>query len=193
MVEDGDEPEERPSLRSSLLRFALALAGVAAIGLVAGIVYGRATPERAAGTLVDAVVVQEDFQGDERVAATTSDPAPTSGDHVGEPTCGVSGDPVDADTQLASLAAGRIVLQYDPDALTDEERRDLATWVAGARSDDVLLAPNRDLLAPVMATAWTRRLPLRAPEYAFLSSFVTAYAGSGPRPEPCDGGAEDAG
>lgn len=181
----GEDDPARPSLGQSLKRFALALVAVAVIGLVAGIAYGRGTPERAAGTILDDLVVVEELQGDDRVPATTQDPAPTSGDHVGEAVCGRSEEPFDADTQLASLAAGRILVQYHPDAVTGVELEGLETWWRDGHTHDVVIAPNPRLDAPVVATAWMRRLPLRGVETSFLSTFVTAYAGTGPRPEPC--------
>lgn len=188
----GEEDAGRPSLGTALGRFGLALLAIAVIGLVAGIAYGRGTPERAAGTLLDDLVVVEDFQGDDRERADTEEPAPTSGNHVGEPVCGAFDEPLDADTQLASLAAGRVVVQYDPEAVDGPELERLVAW-HGAYADLVALAPNPALETPVVATAWTRRLPLRGVETSFLSTFVTAYAGGGPRPEPCAGEAPSAG
>lgn len=182
----GEDGPDRPSLGRSLGRFALALTAVAVIGLVAGIAYGRGTPERAAGTILEDLVVVEDFRGDDRVAADTDAPAPTSGDHLGEAVCGVSDEPLDADTQLASLAAGRVLVQYDPEELAGDDLEALLDWHAG-QPDDVVIAPNPQLGSPVVATAWTRRLPLRGVETSFLATFVTAYAGGGPRPDPCDG------
>lgn len=186
----GEEDPGRPSLGTALGRFALALLAIAVIGLVAGIAYGRGTPERAAGTLLDDLVVVEDFQGDDREPAETDEPAPTSGNHVGDAVCGASDEPLDADTQLASLAAGRVVVQYDPEAVGGSERDRLVAWHE-SYLDRVVLAPNPRLETPVVATAWTRRLPLRGVETSFLSTFVTAYAGGGPRPTPCDGGIGD--
>lgn len=183
----GEEDADRPSMGRSLGRFALALVAIAVIGLLAGIAYGRGTPERAAGTILNDLVVVEDFQGDDRSPADTDEPAPTSGDHVGDPVCGTFDAPLDADTQLASLAAGRIVVQYDPGRIAGDERVELEAWYRDGHPGQVVLAPNPDVDAPVMATAWTRRLPLRGVEASFLETFVTAYAGGGPRPAPCPG------
>ena len=188
----GEDDPGRPSLGTALGRFALALLAIAVIGLLAGIAYGRGTPERAAGTLLDDLVVVEDFRGDDRKAADTDEPAPTSGDHVGDAVCGAVDEPLDADTQLASLAAGRVVVQYDPEEVQGSDLDRLAAW-HGAYADRVVLAPNRRLDTPVVATAWTRRLPLRGVEASFLSTFVTAYAGGGPRPAPCGGDGPGAG
>lgn len=186
----GEEDADRPSLGTALGRFALALLAIAVIGLVAGIAYGRGTPERAAGTLLEDLVVVEDFRGDDREPAGTDDPAPTSGDHVGDPVCGAADETLDADTQLASLAAGRVIVQYDPEAVQGSELDRLAAWHQ-AYADRAVLAPNPRIDTPVVATAWTRRLPLRGAETSFLSTFVTAYVGAGPRPAPCDGGDGD--
>lgn len=182
----GEEEADRPTLGQALGRFSLAVLAIAVIGLLAGLAYGRGTPERAAGTLLDDLVVVEDHRGDERVPAETDEPAPTSGDHLGEAVCGVSDAPLDADTQLASLAAGRVLVQYDPSAIGTAEVDQLRGWREGY-ADTVVLAPNGELATPVVATAWTRRLPLRGVETSFLSTFVTAYAGGGPRPSPCGG------
>lgn len=184
----GEDGTDRPSLRRSLGLFALGLLAVAVIGLVAGILYGRGTPQQAAGTLLNDLVVQEPFRGDERRPADTDEAAPTSGDHVGDPVCGAFEEPLDADTQLASLAAGRVLVQFHPKAVTGSELEGLETWFRDGHEREVVLAPNPRIDAPMMATAWMRRLPLRGVETSFLETFVTAYAGNGPRPVPCSGG-----
>lgn len=162
----------------TVTRLGLAAIAVLVLGLAAGWLFARSNPQAAAGALVADYVVDEPFVGDERRPAATDDPAPTSGNHVGSAWCGERSDPVGVDDQLASLAAGVVVIQYRPDDLAADDREVLA-GLAGR--DRVLVAPNPDLGEPVVATAWTRRLPLPDANQELLRAFVTAFAGGGPR------------
>lgn len=159
-------------LRRSLVLFVAALVGVSAVALVAGWLYGRTNPEGAAARLIGDLVVEEP------VGADPGDPAaPTSGDADGEPTCGIRTSPVERDTQLATLSAGAVAIQFRPDAV-DREDREALSRLAGPGSD-VLVAPNPELRTPVSATAWTRRLALEVVAPEFLRAFVVAYAEEG--------------
>jgi hypothetical protein len=181
--DEPDEPERRQTLGEAAGKLGLAMAAVLVIGLTGGYLFARTSPQRAASTVLSGVVVEEDVVGDARRPADTDDPAPSSGDHVGEPQCGVAADPVDADTQLASLAAGIVVVQHGPDATaTDVER---LTAFAATYPDAVLVAPNPALDAPVVVTGWGRRLVLDQAVTSLVNDFVTAYGGVGPRPADC--------
>ncbi len=90
-------------------------------------------------------------------------------------------DPVTPDQQVDALAAGIVVVQYR----SADDATELTEAVAG-RPTEVLVAPNADLDAPVVATAWGRRLRLEGVEPALLQAFVTAHAGIGPRVTACE-------
>lgn len=183
---DVDEPAPpgRRRLRISLQRLALAVVAVTVAAGVAGYLFGRGTPERAAATLISDRVQIEPPTGSASAPADTDEPAPTSGDHRGSPRCGIADAPLSADDQLASLAAGRVLIQYRPSDLADEEVARLRE-LARDRAGELLLAPNRGIDTPVVATAWARRMSLEEVRRPLLSAFVTAYAGSGPDPRPC--------
>jgi hypothetical protein len=171
-------------LRRSFLRLLAAAAGVAVVAAAAGYLFARSDPQRAAATLVSDHVTEEPLQAAGRAPAVTDDLAPTSGDHDGRHHCGVRDAPLSPDDQLASLASGRVLVQYRAGDLSDADvavLRDLA----GERSAELLLAPNPGLPAPVVATAWRHRMQLEGPQRELLSAFVTAFAGSGPEPRPC--------
>ena len=53
------------------------------------------------------------------------------------------------------------------------------------RVDEVLVAPNPDIDASVVATAWGRRLRLDRADGSLLRAFVTAHAGIGPQVMAC--------
>ncbi len=148
---------------------------VVVVALLAGFVFSRTDPQRAATILLGDQVLTEP-EGE-----VTSGPAPTSGQFDGGPTCGVVTDPVPPEAQVDALAAGIVVVQYrsadDATALTEA--------LAG-RPTEVLVAPNAEIDAPVVATAWGRRLRLESVEPALLQAFVTAHAGIGPRVTPCE-------
>lgn len=147
---------------------------VVVVALVAGIVFSRTDPRRAASLLLGDQVLTEP-EGE-----ATAGPAPSSGDRGGGPTCGVVTEPVGVQQQVDALAAGVVVVQF-----RDEDH---ATPVAAAVADrptDVLVAPNPDLDAPLVATAWGRRLRMERVDGALLRAFVTAHAGIGPQVVPC--------
>ena len=169
MPESGD-------LRATLARLGLAVVGVIVLGLVAGWLFGRTSPERAASTLVSDLVITEAV-GEEQL-----DPAaPTSGDPEGPPVCGVQDDPVSPQRQIASLDAGVVLVQYRPSELAADEVEMLRSLAERGRP--VLVAPNPDLGAAVVGTAWTRRLGLEAPNQQLLAAFITAYGA----PDACEG------
>lgn len=170
-----DEPLGRRLLRSTR-PFLLLLAGVVVVALAAGLLFSRADPRRAAGLLIDEQVVTE-AEGE-----ATGPPAPTSGDDTADPVCGVSSEPVDVDTQVGALAAGIVVVQY-----RDPGDADPVVGAVAETPRRVFVAPNADLGARVVATAWGRRLELAEVDGQVLRAFVTAHVGIGPDVTECDG------
>jgi hypothetical protein len=105
-----------------------------------------------------------------------SDP-PTSGPHQpGPPEQGVLDHPVARPVQVGLLEGGDVLLQYRPADVTGTERSDLEA-LAG---DRVVVAPNPDLPAPVVATAWLYKRTCDSVAVAPLQGFVDARAGKGP-------------
>jgi Protein of unknown function (DUF3105) len=105
----------------------------------------------------------------------TSDP-PTSGPHkAGPPVEGVVNEPLSRPVQVGILERGDVLVQHTPD-LTSEEQADLAT-LAGP---GVVIAPNADLPAPVVATAWTYKRTCDAVDLAALQGFIDERRGKGP-------------
>lgn len=104
----------------------------------------------------------------------TSDP-PTSGAHQpGAEVRGAVRQPISRPQQVAVLEEGGVLIQYrDQDDLA---RRRLEALAAA----DVVVAPNPGLDAPVVATAWRRRLRCQAVDEPTLRAFVTAHLGGGP-------------
>ncbi len=150
------------------------LLAVVVVGLVAGVVFSRTDPRRAARVMLGDQVLTEP-EGE-----ATSGPAPSSGERAGGPTCGVAGAPVPAQAQIDALAAGLVVVQY-----RDEGHAEAVSKALADRSTIVLVAPSPDLDAPVVATAWGRRLRLEEPNGQLLRAFVTAHAGIGPQVTDC--------
>lgn len=147
---------------------------VVVMALVAGVVFSRADPRRAATLLLGDRVLTEP-EGE-----VTAGPAPSSGQREDGPACGVLPEPVDTRVQVDALAGGVAVVQYrDPaDAVAVSE-------ALADRPTHVLVAPNDDLDARIVATAWGRRLRLDAVDAAMLRAFVTAHAGIGPAVTQC--------
>lgn len=171
-------------LRSSLLRLGLAMVAVAVVGAMSGYLFARSSPDRAAATRIAAFVQIEPAAASDDEVPSRDPAAPSSGAARGDGGCGERDAPLDPEAQVAALAAGRVLVQYRPQDVDPAAVADLRPIVA-ERPRDVLLAPNPDLANPVVATAWSRRLPLRAVDVDLVDGFVTAYAGGGPEPAPC--------
>ena len=113
--------------------------------------------------------------GEDTSVEYTSDP-PTSGPHQpGPPVEGVVTEPIPRPVQVGILERGDVLLQHLPD-LPDAERAELEA-LAGPR---VVVAPNPDLPAPVVATAWTYKRTCTQVDAAALEEFVDERVGKGP-------------
>jgi hypothetical protein len=100
---------------------------------------------------------------------------PTSGPHVpGPPLKGVRTDVLDKPSQVGALEAGDVLIQHRD--LDDASRKRLEA-LAG---DQVIVAPNPDLPAEVVATAWVTKQSCSSVDSAALNAFITAHRGKGP-------------
>jgi hypothetical protein len=105
-----------------------------------------------------------------------SDP-PTSGPHQPGPAVeGVVHDPISRPVQVGILERGDILLQHVPD-LPAAELADLEAL----GGPGVVVAPNRDLPAPVVATAWTYKRTCTTVDQDELRAFIDDRAGHGPK------------
>lgn len=98
---------------------------------------------------------------------------PTSGAHrTGAPPRGVVDQPLERPVQVGVLEGGGVVVQY----------RDPADAAAlrGLAGEQVVVAPNPSLPAPVVATAWRQKLTCTAVDADALRAFVRDHAGRGP-------------
>ncbi len=110
--------------------------------------------------------------GTETAVEYTSDP-PTSGPHQpGPPVSGVVDEPITRPIQVGILERGDVLIQHRPD-VTSQDLVELGR-------EGVVIAPNPDLPAPVVATAWTYKLTCDAVDAAALQEFVEERAGKGP-------------
>jgi hypothetical protein len=114
-----------------------------------------------------------------------SDP-PTSGPHLsGRPPTSVLEQAIDRPTQVLVLEEGGVLLQHRDLAEDDVARlRPLA-------GDQVVVAPNPDLPAPVVATAWLAKQRCEGVDVEALSQFVEDHAGLGPEGGVPAGGEPD--
>lgn len=175
---DGAAPVEPPGRWGRLgrqLRWLLVVAvGLGVVGFGAGWLFSQtSSPTAARFVLGDQVVTEPDVtEGGEPAAG--ADVAPTSGETGDEPRCGIAPGPLGADAQLATLAAGGTVIQYRPGDAGPAERDGIEALTAEYDSH-VLVAPNPELAAPVVATAWQHRLELDEVNVAALRAFVDGY------------------
>lgn len=103
-----------------------------------------------------------------------SDP-PTSGPHLsGRPPTGAVDSPLDRPTQVLLLEQGGVLIQYgDVDSAAVADLESLA-------AERVVVAPNPDLPAPVVATAWLTKRTCTAADLDVLRQFIDAHLDQGP-------------
>ena len=95
-------------------------------------------------------------------------PAPTSGPHQAGPVpTGAQDRPLPRPVQVALLEQGGVLVQHRD--LGEEDRRRLEARAGGR----LVVAPNPALPAPVVATAWGRRLECRGVDLGALDRFAT--------------------
>lgn len=174
----------RARRRALVRRAAIVAAAAAVVALVVGGVYFAGAERREARDLLGDRVVEEASLGRDHVPSTTQAAAPTSGPHSGPAVCGVQSIPVPVDSQIHALEHGAVVFQYLPDRIDDADVAVLEE-LAGNYDTDVLVAPNPELDAPIVATAWTRRMRLESADPELLEAFATAFRGRGPESVDC--------
>jgi hypothetical protein len=102
----------------------------------------------------------------------TSDP-PTSGPHrPSPPVGGVVDQPLPRPVQVGVLERGDVLIQHRPDVD--------ASALAHLAAERVVIAPNPDLPAPVVATAWLHKRTCTEPDAEALQGFIDARVGHGP-------------
>ncbi len=123
-------------------------------------------------------------QGRSHVADATFDSAtPTSGDHSGRSArCGVYTSPLELDLAVHALEHGAVVLWYE----AEQPALGQALVSATDRWDThVIITPGSGLDAPVVATAWNRRMLFPTVDES-VAEFVATYRNRGPESVPCD-------
>ena len=99
---------------------------------------------------------------------------PTSGPHrPGLHPTGVLQAPIGRGVQVSMLEGGAVLLQYKE--LTERQRTRLSSLAGGA----VTVAPNPDLPAKVIATAWTAKVTCTDVDSGALRQFIRTFAGRG--------------
>lgn len=112
---------------------------------------------------------------------------PVGGDYAPQwQRCGVYDNPVPDERAVASLRRGAVWLTYRPDISDD----DLAVVTAFAASPRVLVSPDPEQSAPIVATAWGRQLVIGSPDGYELSEFVRRFQGGTPAPDGTAGCAD---
>lgn len=100
---------------------------------------------------------------------------PTSGQHQPSPEIvPVQAEPIPRPVQVGLLERGEVLIQHRD--LPPEARVALEA-IAG---DGVIVAPNPELPAPVVTTAWVTKLRCEAVDVAVLRGFVAEHGGQGP-------------
>lgn len=112
---------------------------------------------------------------DEEGVEYLADP-PTSGPHQQGPrVSGVVDQPIARPVQVGILERGDVLLQHDP-SLSGPPLAQLEALAGGG----VVVAPNPDLAATVVATAWLFKRSCAAVDATALRDFVESHRGRGP-------------
>jgi len=128
-------------------------------------------------------------QGHALIAPGTSHPAynsapPTSGWHYTLPASwGIHTQPLQDEIQLRNLAAGGVLVQYQPDLSSDTLKQllELTKEVRGnTRYCRLILAPYEGLASPIVLTAWNRILALQEFDRASILVFAETFLDRGP-------------
>jgi hypothetical protein len=184
-VTDAPAPTVPPALPSRPPRSALvtALPVVAAVLVVAGILVllaGRRDGGDCSGEVsehLDPRSLQHVLPGS--TPPSFSSAAPTSGPHqVGFVEGGPRDQPVPPAIQVGALEAGAVLVQHRPD-LPAAERTSLRALATGR----VIVAPNPQLDAPVVATAWQVSMRCRSFDLRSLRRFIARHGGATAGPD----------
>ena len=133
--------------------------------------------------LLDDETVAAVLSGAEEAPEYSSNP-PTSGARAGTwARCGIYRDPIPDLYQVASLARGAVILQYQSRLLADARAN--VEQVALSLGDGVIVAPHGALPAPIVVTAWGRMLQMSLVDTGRITAFVEQYGGQGPSPGEC--------
>ncbi len=123
-----------------------------------------------------------------------ADNVPHGGMHSdGWQNCGIYDEPIPDEPIVHSLEHGAVWIAYLPDlsSYQVEILRNLVRQEQQAQGEPlVLLAPNPELEAPIVATAWQVQLQLRNADDDRLPQFLARYQNGpfAPEPEaPCTG------
>lgn len=115
--------------------------------------------------------------------ATYTSAAPTSGPHRAQaPNCGVYTSQVPLDLAVHALEHGTVILWYQP------QSPELAEQLIDLTSEwdsHVIISPNPGIDAPVVATAWNRRMTFDEVTPT-VNEFVDVYRNRGPEAVLCD-------
>ncbi len=122
---------------------------------------------------------------EERYTEYTTAP-PTSGPHwVQAAPWGIYASPIANERQVANLAQGGVVIQYN--TRDQEVVSRLEKLVKGQKGFPcyVILAPNPDMPFTIALTAWGVRDTMGAVDEKRMQAFIDAYVGKGPEPASC--------
>ena len=91
------------------------------------------------------------------------------------PITGVVADPIPRPVQVGILEQGDVLIQHDPD-LAGADR----TALEALAGDGVVVAPNPDLPAPIVATAWLYKRTCDEVDAEALQEMIDERQGKGP-------------
>jgi hypothetical protein len=176
----GGDPDPPVRVRLSLRRFLQLAGGLLVVGLLAGVLFGRVDPQRAARVVVSEFTTTEDGPADEPGPDRVT---PVTGPQRGSPVCGVQADPLTPAEQVTTLAAGVVLLQV-PAELPSGDRDRVEEVAEGER---VAVSVNRELPegVAVVATSWRQRMPLDRVDTELLGAFVTGHVDRAPAVADC--------
>jgi hypothetical protein len=172
--------------RSTLFAVAIAALGAACSGPASSsttLALDVETFDQLEVVVLDAETVEAVIAGERAGPEYNSDP-PTSGARSELwARCGIYRQEVPDVYQVASLARGTVIIQYRSTFAADG--RDTVEQIGRGLESRVIVAPNSNLDAPVVLTAWGAMMRLSFVDPARMGAFVDQYGGQGPTNESC--------
>lgn len=166
--------------------FSILIIGVGIVGLFAAILREqkghKQTPPQAAGQPDETFADMGNAHIEDKDAAHEAYHSipPTSGAHIGSSIApwGVHNEQIPDELQVHNLEDGGVIIHYDP-VRVDGDTIEKLNVLTNRYTGQVILEPytNPPLPAPIVLTAWTRRLALSQLDEKRIETFIQAYRG----------------
>lgn len=162
---------------------ALGVGGVVGLGLIVWLAWDLAQPPSPPPPELANVETFDDLgvahNDDPSVSVAYNSDPPTSGTHSSTPAaCGIYRQSVPDGNQLHSMEHGAVVVQYDTSVSV--EQIEILEEAGRSVGSDIIVAPRTGMPAPIVLTAWTKRLLLETASEDVVRAFAGEFGNRSP-------------